>query len=96
MGHPARIRMLKRLRRGGVLSYVELTSDIPLKDSTVKQHFNLLKRLKLVEPGLMADNKAGYCLNEVRYVRCTTASRRELSRPTLVRELIYHEDGEVG
>lgn len=93
MGHPARVRMLKRLRTGHVLSYVSLTSSIPLKESTVKQHINLLKRLKLIEPGLMVDNKAGYRLNENYYARCTAASRRESSRPTLVREL-RNLDGE--
>lgn len=96
MGHPARVRMLKRLRTGQVLSYVSLTSSIPLRASTVKQHFNLLKRLKLVEPGLMADNKAGYRLNESHYSKCTAASRRESSRPTLVRELRKSEGEDFG
>ncbi|MCX8212821.1 MAG: helix-turn-helix domain-containing protein [Lewinella sp.] len=70
VGHPARAEMLARLVEHGVLSYSELVDGFPLKRGSISDHLNKLKSAGLVESVLLANNLAGFQLNQKTYDRC--------------------------
>jgi len=78
MSHPAKVRMMRRLKNNSVISYTELIAGIPLAESTISQHLNTIKRLGFTEPVLLSDGNAGYCLNRELYQSCAAASRRQM------------------
>jgi len=78
MSHPAKIRMMRRLKSNGVVSYAELIADIPLAESSITQHLNTIKRLGFTKPVLMGDGNAGYRLNVELYRSCAEASRQQM------------------
>lgn len=87
MGHPARMRMLRRLMPGRVIPYSLLISDMPLSYNAVKQHVDLLKRLGFLEPAMLENNLAGFKLDMQFYYRCAAAGRRILRREAEVHQL---------
>ena len=49
MGHSARRRILKRLRRDGILCVLQLADEHPITRETLSQHLRILREAQLVE-----------------------------------------------
>lgn len=82
--HPARVVILRRLLNGGVLSFMSLIEGVPLTKPTMNQHVAILKRIGMIEPTLMENNLAGYCLNYEVYRRGANATRAQFRTATTV------------
>lgn len=63
LSHPARLLIIRELRRKKQRSFGELAVDIPLHHSTVSQHIAILRRLHLLLPAERDDGTTGYQLN---------------------------------
>ena len=48
LSHPARIIILKHLQEHGITPFLELARKIPLHQSTVSQHLQMLRALGLI------------------------------------------------
>lgn len=62
ISHPARVVVLRTLRREGVVSYQHLLRMLPLESSTVSDHLRILERAQLIETAHLPGEIAGYRL----------------------------------
>jgi DNA-binding transcriptional ArsR family regulator len=93
VGHPARVEMLARLVEHGVLSYSELVDGFSLKRGSISDHLNKLKSAGLVESVLLANNLAGFQLNQKTYDRCIAQISDQF--PSFYKEGVVIERGWV-
>jgi ArsR family transcriptional regulator, arsenate/arsenite/antimonite-responsive transcriptional repressor len=62
LGHPARIAILKHLASLETCCFHEISSELPLANSTVSQHLTELKKAGLIQ-GSIEPPKVQYCIN---------------------------------
>jgi len=62
LGHPARIIILKHLASLETCCFHEISSELPLANSTVSQHLTELKKAGLIQ-GSIEPPKVQYCIN---------------------------------
>jgi DNA-binding transcriptional ArsR family regulator len=85
--------MLARLVEHGVLSYSELVDGFSLKRGSISDHLNKLKSAGLVESVLLANNLAGFQLNQKTYDRCIAQISDQF--PSFYKEGVVIERGWV-
>jgi ArsR family transcriptional regulator len=66
LGHPARMAMLKILKRELYCTNIELAAYLQLHPTTVSQHLNCLKNANLIH-GVYFGKVHTYCLSEEYY-----------------------------
>jgi ArsR family transcriptional regulator len=84
VGHPARVRILRRLGQQASCCHGSLADQLLLAPSTVSQHLRILREAGLVQ-GEVDGPRTSYCINRERVPRqqrCSTASSRP--RPRVV------------
>jgi ArsR family transcriptional regulator, arsenate/arsenite/antimonite-responsive transcriptional repressor len=62
LGHPARLAILKYIAGSKVCITGDISNELPLSRTTVNQHLQELKKLKLIK-GEIEGAKVNYCLN---------------------------------
>lgn len=62
LAHPARLSILKYLAETRTCITGDITEELPLSRTTVKQHLNELKEAGLIQ-GTIEGVKTNYCLN---------------------------------
>jgi ArsR family transcriptional regulator len=68
LGHPARVRMLRRLGSQASCCHGSLVDEVPLAASTVSQHLRILREAGLVQ-GEVDGPRRSYCINRDRVAR---------------------------
>ncbi|MBP9892420.1 MAG: winged helix-turn-helix transcriptional regulator [Planctomycetes bacterium] len=62
MGHPARVKIIRMLSRRTTCVCGEIVNELPLAQSTVSQHLNVLKNAGLIR-GEVDGPRVGYCID---------------------------------
>lgn len=62
LGHPIRIAIINLLKEKSTCICGEIVDELPLAQSTVSQHLNVLKKAGLIR-GEVSGPKTCYCLN---------------------------------
>lgn len=68
LGHPARVRILRRLGSQASCCHGSLADEMPLAASTVSQHLRILREAGLVQ-GEVDGPRTSYCINRERVAR---------------------------
>jgi DNA-binding transcriptional ArsR family regulator len=68
LGHPARVRILRRLGSQASCFHGSLADEVPLAASTVSQHLRILREAGLVQ-GEVDGPRRSYCINRERVAR---------------------------
>jgi DNA-binding transcriptional ArsR family regulator len=66
LGHPARVRILKHLRRIDRCICGEIVEVLPLAQSTVSQHLKILKAAGMIR-GEVEGPRTCYCIDKERF-----------------------------
>ena len=62
LSHPARLVIIDLLRERGNCNFADFQHRLPLSQSTISQHLQILRRLQFIKHVELPDNSVGYAL----------------------------------
>jgi ArsR family transcriptional regulator, arsenate/arsenite/antimonite-responsive transcriptional repressor len=81
IGHPARVRILRRLGRQASCCHGSLADELPLAASTVSQHLRILREAGLLQ-GEVDGPRTSYCINRERVAQAAALLTSLVTTPS--------------